>query len=1231
MSVVKKNKKYFLLMLLISSFLIMANYLTIPQQNPNVEPVREGDLAILNTDENVTYITVPITINYIKGTVVSMAEIQDNIEEMNEIFKNNTLNQPSAIFIWDYQIHEIDDPEGNNDGVIEYDIESRDRVRGLAEDSAGGKGMSITLCNSTGQPELFAITNIGESHGAILTTETDGSDWAHEMQHAIGLDHGPVQQADEDMDGVTDPLMDFYDVGNDANGDGIINNQDRNYNMWGIRRTRFYQGQFLTADDFCMEQTYHTRKLRLNNRFFHGWGIICGLELHDNQSDTINITSALQVNKMSIDLKASKIRINSTTNKLASKLQWSHKLVDSTQDNCSYEIIIDNKSAPGSVAGFYAGANIRLNISKILGSFEVFAYEWNDGLGIWEQTPLPMAVVQETEIVETMCYNNNTGSGYVGGIRPSNVTATLDESVMLQQLGIGGLGQGEYDYWSFSKWLYDSGNSSRYLYDITEKETVVDMQVPQPLFHTITPPSVHRGGNITLTATGFAPNANVTIWVDGINASVIKANSTGGLNNTVTMPPSLNSNLTIISANPANLTSVAAYITIYSTVPRLAPITPDPSLTGVINLNWNDVINATIYYVYRNTSFISSTTGLTPIATSIPSTYQDNVANGIYYYAIVAGNGTANSTLSNCENVTVAIPPAPPSLPGKIFVYVDSAIYKSINASLQQFKADLEATGKNVTLINFTSITGSNFIDASQIRTQCIASYASGLEGIIFVGSLPYVNYEIYNVPFPCDLYFMDLDGQWTDIDFDNAFDNHSAGTGDRDPEIWLGRIDASTMSGRNETTALNNYFQRNHLYRNGSLTRPHSSLIHIDDDWSPWTSEWVGESVHAYTNQTVLSNDSLTIDTYYENELPKIYEWVHVFVHSYYDKHIWKPFYTSGYTYGSEIRNINTAPLFFLLYACSAADFSRSNNIATEYQFSNNTLATIGCTRTGGMLEPSWFYKPLGNNSNLGDAFVRWFSDCTLPSAGLNNPANSYGMTLFGDPTLKILYGPLPNPPVLSNLTRTNSTVHLQWTNVPDAALYYIYRNTSQITSTAGLTPVGWTMNNHTDDVLFFNGTYFYAVVAGNDFTNSSISNCENITVNVTNPIQLEPITPNPSTTGIITLNWSAVTNATIYYIYRATSYISSVSGMTPLATTNVTTYQDSSIPADGTYYYVIVAGNPLWNTSISNCVGVTVSTQPDGTPGFGSALFWAVLCIALLGFFVLILVYLRKKKSPL
>jgi hypothetical protein len=91
----------------------------------------------------------------------------------------------------------------------------------------------------------------------------------------------------------------------------------------------------------------------------------------------------------------------------------------------------------------------------------------------------------------------------------------------------------------------------------------------------------------------------------------------------------------------------------------------------------------------------------------------------------------------------------------------------------------------------------------------------------------------------------------------------------------------------------------------------------------------------------------------------------------------------------------------------------------------------------------------------------------------------------------------------------------------------------------------------------------------------------------------RLNFISPNPNTNGLIKLNWSVITGAMKYYIYRNTSSITSVSRMNPIAKVNVTNYTDT-LTINGTYYYVIVAGNTAENSSISNCESICVAIQP-------------------------------------
>lgn len=52
------------------------------------------------------------------------------------------------------------------------------------------------------------------------------------------------------------------------------------------RRPRFFAGQLLDAATLQAEQDYHREKLRRHNRELHGFGIVCGLDVHlDAPSD----------------------------------------------------------------------------------------------------------------------------------------------------------------------------------------------------------------------------------------------------------------------------------------------------------------------------------------------------------------------------------------------------------------------------------------------------------------------------------------------------------------------------------------------------------------------------------------------------------------------------------------------------------------------------------------------------------------------------------------------------------------------------------------------------------------------------------------------------------------------------------------------------------------------------------------------------------------------------------
>jgi len=74
-----------------------------------------------------------------------------------------------------------------------------------------------------------------------------------------------------------------------------------------------------------------------------------------------------------------------------------------------------------------------------------------------------------------------------------------------------------------------------------------------------------------------------------------------------------------------------------------------------------------------------------------------------------------------------------------------------------------------------------------------------------------------------------------------------------------------------------------------------------------------------------------------------------------------------------SDIKSLNTQPLFYNLYACYTGDYSYMNSLG-QYHFSNNTLVVVCGSRSGGMDLYQPFYDALNQGKTFGDAFKIWW-----------------------------------------------------------------------------------------------------------------------------------------------------------------------------------------------------------------------------------------------------------------
>jgi hypothetical protein len=393
--------------------------------------------------------------------------------------------------------------------------------------------------------------------------------------------------------------------------------------------------------------------------------------------------------------------------------------------------------------------------------------------------------------------------------------------------------------------------------------------------------------------------------------------------------------------------------------------------------------------------------------------------------------------------------------PGLVYVLVQPMLYGNLSSYITRYMQDLTSEGYVAEL----HIEG--WLSASAVRNLLISGYAAGMQGTVLIGSIPYARYEIADdfnqygyCNFPIDLYYMDLDGSWVDGNpLNGIFDNHLAGSGDIEADIWLGRIYAGsvTIPGQTETSLVQNYLDRNHAYRMGNISLLNRSLVYVDDDWEPYANDWSNDVGMRYSNRTLVKDLETTRCLDYKTRFDDNYDWIALFSHSGDYYHAMK--FSSGgswdYCMNYEISSANPVAHFYNLFCCHGANYSYSADdgyLAGHYVFSQNGLGAVGSTKTGSMLNFYDFYGPLGNGNSLGEAFLEWFALNAETGAGSQFESRCwfYGMTLIGDPTLVTYDIVKPLPPTDLRISISGGSNVLTWTAAPqdDINHYHVYRS---------------------------------------------------------------------------------------------------------------------------------------------------------------------------------------------
>jgi hypothetical protein len=340
----------------------------------------------------------------------------------------------------------------------------------------------------------------------------------------------------------------------------------------------------------------------------------------------------------------------------------------------------------------------------------------------------------------------------------------------------------------------------------------------------------------------------------------------------------------------------------------------------------------------------------------------------------------------------------------QVCLLVSSSVYEPLKGRLERWIVDVQKTGFQV--IEKTI----NNESASEIRT--LLRNIADLAGAFMIGDIPYVVYETtYEQPegvshyetFPTDLYYMDLNGEWIDANGNGLFDDHK---GNIAPEIWVARLKVSTLID-NEIGLLQNYFDKNHLYRIGALTLPDRALVYTDhyDDYytNDLTPKTASELTQVYPEVVKVAYPQPTNANDYLERLKQGYNLVRLLVHSGGFGHYFGN-QTDGKVYGTDIRTLDPKAFFYVITSCGDFDYRQPDYIGGWYVFSESYgLVAIGDSGVHDLfvvLSDSFFLRL--RSEYLGLAYLHYLQDSVRKNARVDSAHNAI---MIGDPLLKVAF----------------------------------------------------------------------------------------------------------------------------------------------------------------------------------------------------------------------------------
>ncbi|MEO6758960.1 MAG: SprB repeat-containing protein, partial [Saprospiraceae bacterium] len=439
---------------------------------------------------------------------------------------------------------------------------------------------------------------------------------------------------------------------------------------------------------------------------------------------------------------------------------------------------------------------------------------------------------------------------------------------------------------------------------------------------------------------------------------------------------------------------------------------------------------------------------------------------------------------------------------GKLLVFVDSTSADALGADLIAYKNDLRGEGWQIIPFHtgpFTTVQGLKNMILSQYNAD-----PSGVKAILLIGDVPvpysggtaWDNRPDHVGAWPCDAFYGDINGVWTDnsvnlpgtartanrnVPGDGKFDQNTLPSA---VELPVGRLDFRHLSaatfGLPPVELLRRYFIKNHRWRTGQFAVPNRALVDDNLGWSNGEAFAADGFRNAYP--LVGSDQVITGDFLVPGSPPR---------------------YLLGYGAGtnggySSAGGIGTANDF--------ATDSINMVVATLYgdyfgdwDYENNPLLPALLASKGGVLacawagHPHWLLQGLAVGETMGFCLQETQNAQYNEGYGHLSAESSVPISLLGDPTLRLkIVRPATNLTAVSNCNQVN----LHWTasTDPEVLGYLVYRAFDQNGPYTRLTPnavtsTAWSDQSPAADMLYYavRALKFEVTPGGGNFYNTS------------------------------------------------------------------------------------------------------------------------------------------------